>query len=93
MISVGVEILRLVPLILAFYVPALLAVVLWREKGKNYRIKTALMATVGCGLIVAVQLTLGSASVAQVFQALALSLAQVAVALLLAYLTVYKIAD
>jgi hypothetical protein len=93
LISVGVEVLRLVPLILLFYIPALLGMVFWREKGEGYRAKAALIFGVGFGGIVALQLLLRSVSALQVLQTLGLSLVLIAAALLLAALTVYKLAD
>lgn len=93
LLSVSVEVLRLVPLVLAFYVPALLGVAILRERGEAYRVKAALLFVGGFGLIVAVQVLLRSVSPAQVAGTLALSAVQIAVALGCAYLTVYKLAD
>jgi hypothetical protein len=92
-INIAVEILRLVPLILAFYIPALMGVVLLRERGDDYRLRAGLVFAIGFGGIVAVQLLLRSTSVIQVAGTLGLSLVQIAVALALAALTVYKLAD
>ena len=85
--------MRLVPLILAFYVPALVGMVLLKERGESYKVKAALIFILGFGGIVAVQLLLRSGSTLQVAQTVALSLVQIAAALLLAALTVYKLAD
>jgi hypothetical protein len=93
LIGLGVEALRLVPLILAFYVPALVGMVLLKERGESYRVKTALTFILGFGGIVAVQLLLRSVSALQVAETVALSLVQIAAALLFAALTVYKLAD
>ncbi len=92
-IGFGVEFLRLVPLILAFYVPALVGVVLVKERGKSYKVKAALVFFVGFGGLVALQLLLRSVSALQVTQTLVLSLVQISAALLFAVLTVYKLAD
>lgn len=92
-IGFGVEVLRLVPLILAFYVPALMGVALLKERGESYKVKAVLVFVVGFGGIVTVQLLLRSASALQVVQTLSLSLLQIAVALFFAALTVYKLAD
>jgi hypothetical protein len=92
-ISFGVEVLRLVPLILAFYLPALLGLAIVKERGESYKVKAALIFVLGFGGIVAVQLLLRSGSALQVAQTVALSLVQIAAALLLAALTVYKLAD
>lgn len=93
LIGFGVEVLRLVPLILAFYVPALIGMVLLKERGEGYKSKAALIFAVGFGGLVILQLLLRSASALQVAQTMVLSLIQVAVALLFAALTVYKLAD
>ncbi len=92
-IGFGVEVLRLVPLILAFYVPALIGMVLLKERGESYRIKAALVFAVGFGVIVAAQLLLRSVSALQMAQIVAISIVQIAAALLFAALTVYKLAD
>jgi len=89
----GVEILRLVPLILAFYVPALMGVVLLKERGESYEIKAALVFLVGFGGIIALQFLLRGVSAPQVVQTVGLSLVQIAAALFLAVLTAYKLAD
>ncbi len=93
LLKIGVEVLRLVPLILLFYIPALLGVVIWKERGEGYRAKTYFVFALGFGAIIAVQLLLRSASAAQVAASMGLSLVQLAAALALAALTVYKLAD
>ncbi len=93
LLKIGVEVLRLVPLILLFYIPALVGVVIWKERGEGYRAKTFVVFALGFGAIIAVQLLLYSTSAAQVAASMGLSLVQVAVALALAALTVYKLAD
>ncbi len=92
-LKIAVEVLRLVPLILALYIPALLGMVIWKERGEGYRTKALLTFALGFGAIVAVQLLLRSASAAQVAATIGLSLVQIAAALALAALTVYKLAD
>jgi hypothetical protein len=93
LLKIGIEILRLVPLILAFYVPALLGVVIWKERGEGYRVKAILTFALGFGAIIGVHLLFRSTSALQVAATMGLSLVQVAVALLLAALTVYRLAD
>ncbi len=93
LLQIVIEVLRLVPLILAFYIPALLGVVIWRERGEGYRIKAALAFAGGFGAIVGVQLLVRSVSALQVATTLGLSLVQILVAVTLAALTVYKLAD
>jgi hypothetical protein len=92
-IGFGIEVLRLVPLILAFYVPALMGVAILKERGESYKVKAALVFLIGFGGIVGLQLLLRSASALQLVQTMGLSLVQIAAALLLAALTVYKLAD
>ena len=90
MLDIGVGILRLIPLILAFYVPALLGTATWSE---GDRTKAILWFAIGFGAIVAVQILFSGASAVQMFWIVALSLVQIAAALGLAALTVYKLAD
>ena len=93
MLDTGVGILRLIPLILAFYIPALFGMATWRERGEGYRIKALLWFTIGFGAIVAVQILFSSVSAVQMVGVVALSLVQISAALSLAALTVYKLAD
>ena len=92
-IGFGIEVLRVVPLILAFYVPALMGVVILKERGESYKIKAALIFLLGFGGVVGLQLLLRAATSLQVTQTIGLSLVQIATALLFAALTVYKLAD
>ena len=92
-IGFGVEVLRLVPLILAFYVPALMGLAVLKEHGESYKVKSALILVVGFGGIIALQLLLRSVSALQVVQTVGLSLVQISLALFFAALTVYKLAD
>ncbi len=85
--------MRLIPLILAFYVPALIGVALLKERGDGYKVKATLVFLIGFGGIVASQLLVRSTSALQVTEALAISLVQIAAALFFAALTVYKLAD
>jgi hypothetical protein len=69
---------------------------IWRERGESHKVKAILMLTVSCGLVVFVvfvQLVLRSVSATQIAATLAVSLVQIAAALGLAALTVYKLAD
>ena len=92
-LNILVEALRVVPMVLVFFVPALLATAIFKERGESHKVKAALMIGVGCGLIVAVQLLLRSVSALQVAGTLALSVVQISLALGLAAITVYKLAD
>jgi len=93
LLDIGVGILHLMPLILAFYIPALLGMATWSERGEGYRIKALLWFAIGFGAIVAVHVLFRSASAVQVAEVLGLSLIEIAVALYLAALTVNRLAD
>lgn len=92
-LRLGIDILRLVPLVLIFYVPALLGAAILREKGEDHRMKAGLMFAVGFAVVLGVHLLIRSVSVEQVVQTITVSVLQMAVALLLALVTVYKLAD
>jgi hypothetical protein len=89
-LDIGVVILHLIPLILAFFIPALFGMATWSE---GSRTRAMLWFAIGFGAIVAVQILFSGASVVQMFWIVALSLVQIAAALGLAALTVYKLAD
>ena len=93
LLDIGVGFLRLVPLILAFYIPALIGMAIWSERGEGYRIKALLWFAIGFGLIVAMHVVFTGASGLEALAILSLSLAQILAALGLAALTVYKLAD
>ena len=89
-LDIGVAILHLIPLILAFYIPALFGIATWSEGGRT---RAILWFAIGFGAIVAVQILFSSASAVQMAGVVAVSLVQIATALGLAALTVYKLAD
>lgn len=91
--NIGIGALGLMPGILLFYVPALLGMVLLRERGEGYLVKAGLWFALGFGVIVATQLLMTSASMLQAAQTLGLSLVYIALALALAAFTVYRLAD
>jgi hypothetical protein len=93
LLDIGVGILRLIPLILLLYIPALLGMATWRERSAGYRIKSLLCFAIGFGVIVAVHIMMRSVSAVQIAEVIGLSLVQVAIALFLARLTVYRLAD
>ena len=93
LLDIGVGILHLIPLILLLYIPALLGMATWSEKGEGYRIKAPLWFVVGFGAIVAMHVMTRSVSAVQVAEVIGLSLVQIAIALALARLTVYRLAD
>lgn len=92
-ISVAVEVLRLVPAILAFFIPALLGMALLKEHGEGYKVKAILVFLVGFGSIIGIHILIRNVSTLQVLSVLGVSLVQVAIALLIASFTVYKLAD
>ncbi|HEX6710130.1 MAG TPA: hypothetical protein VF068_07325 [Rubrobacter sp.] len=92
-LDIGVGILHLIPLILVFYIPALIGMAIWSERGEGYRVKAILWFSIGFGAIVALHILFRSVSAVQVAEVVGLSLVQMAVALYLAALTVYKLAD
>jgi hypothetical protein len=83
----------LIPLTLVLYIPALLGMATWSERGAGYRIKAILWFVIGFGAIVAVHIMFRSVSAVQVAEVIGLSLLQIAIALVLARLTVYRLAD
>lgn len=93
LLDIGVGILHLIPLILVFYIPALIGMAIWSERGEGYRVKAVLWFAIGFGAIVALHVLFRSVSAVQVAEVVGLSLVQMAVALYLAALTVYKLAD
>jgi hypothetical protein len=93
LLDIGVGILRLIPLILLLYIPALLGMATWSEKGEGYRVKAMLWFAIGFGAVVAVQVMMRSVSAVQIAEVVGLSLVQIAIALFLARLTVYRLAD
>jgi len=92
-LDIGIGILHLIPLILVFYIPALLGMATWSERGEGYRIKAILWFALGFGAIISVHLLLRSVSVVQVAEVIGSSLIQITIALYLATLTVRKLAD
>ena len=92
-LDVVVVILRLVPMILAFYIPALIGTVIWRERDAGYRVQALLWFAVGFGLLTVVYIIFTSTTAPQVAATLGLSVVQILAALVLARLTVYKLAD
>jgi len=92
-LDVVVVVLRLVPMILAFYIPALIGTVIWRERDAGYRIQALLWFAVGFGLLTVVYIIFTSTTAPQVATTLGLSVVQILAALVLARLTVYKLAD
>jgi hypothetical protein len=93
LLDIGVGILRLIPLILLLYIPALLGMATWRERGEGYRIKSLLWFAIGFGVIVAVHVMMRTISAVQIAEVIGLSLVQAVIALGLARLTVYRLAD
>lgn len=93
LLDIVVVLLRLVPMILAFYIPALIGTIIWRERDAGYRVQAFLWFFVGFGLVTFLYIVFTSSSAPQVATTLGLSVVQIAAALVLARLTVYKLAD
>lgn len=85
--------LRLVPVVLIFFIPALMGVATWKEKGRGYKVKAALWFGLGFGIIAAIQVLFRSVSAVQILGTLGLALVEIALALALAALVVYRLAD
>ncbi len=92
-LDVVVVVLRLVPMTLAFFVPALIVAVIWRERDAGHRVQALLWFAVGFGLLTVVYIVFTSTTASQVATTLGLSVVQILAALVLARLTVYKLAD
>ena len=92
-LDVVVVLLRLVPMTLAFFVPALIGTVIWRERDAGYRVQALLWFVVGFGLLTFVYVVFTSTSAPKVAATLGLAVVQILAALVLARLTVYKLAD
>ncbi len=92
-LDVVVVVLRLVPMTLAFFVPALIGTVIWRERDAGHRVQALLWFAVGFGLLTVVYIVFTSTTAPQVAATLGLSVVQILAALVLARLTVYKLAD
>ena len=92
-LNIGVVVLRLVPMILAFFIPALIGTVIWRERGPGYKFQSGLWFAVGFGFLTFIYVVFTSSSAPQVATILGLSVVQIAAALILARLTVDKLAD
>jgi hypothetical protein len=93
LLDIGIVFLRLVPMILAFYVPALIGTIIWKERGPGYKLRAGLWFAGGFGLIIFLYVVFTSSSTPQVAATLGLSLVQIAAALTLARITAYKLAD
>ncbi|MGH3088958.1 MAG: hypothetical protein ACRDSJ_16775 [Rubrobacteraceae bacterium] len=86
-------VLRLVPLILVFYIPSLIGMAILRERGEAYKVKAGIWFAIGLVGVLTVELVFRSVSFVQVASTVGISLLQFAVAMALAAFTVYKLAD
>jgi hypothetical protein len=91
LIDLLVDVLRLIPLILAYYIPAMLALIIWRERSPGWRIKIPAILLLGFGFIAGVKLVFQPGVEVSVLALV--SAVQISAALFFAYLTVYKLAD
>ncbi len=90
-LNVSVWILRLIPMTLLFFVPAMIGTVIWRERDVGYRLGALLWFSVGFALLTVVHIVFTSNSAAQVAATVGFSAIQILAALVLARLTVYKL--
>ena len=93
MLNIVVDVAGLVPLIIAFYIPALIGLAILSERPDAYRVKALLWFVVGFGTIIAVQIAFRNVSVPQVATTIGLSVVEIAAALALAAFTVHRLAD
>ncbi len=93
LLDIVVVLLRLVPMILAFFIPALIGTVIWRERDAGYRVQAFLWFTVGFGLLTFLYVVFTSSTPPQIAATLGLSVVQITAALVLARLTVDRLAD
>lgn len=93
MLNVIVGVLRLVPLILVFYIPSLMGMAIWKEKGEAYKVKAGICFAVGFVGVVMVEIVFRHVSFIQVASMVGVSAFQFVVAVMLAAFTVYKLTD
>lgn len=93
LLNIIVGVLRLVPLVLVFYIPSLMGMAIWREKGEAYKVKAGLWLAVGFVGVVIVEIVFRHVSFVQVASMVGVSALQFVVAVMLAAFTVYKLAD
>jgi hypothetical protein len=93
LLEIIVAVLRLVPLILIFYIPSLIGIAIWSEKGEAYKVKAGIWLAIGFVGVVIVEVVFRHVSFVQVASTIGVSAFQFAAALALATLTVYKLAD
>ena len=92
-LDVLVVLLRLVPMTLLFFVPAMIGTVIWRERDAGYRLQALLWFGVGFALLTFVHIVFTSTSAPQVAATVGLSAVEILAALVLARLTVYRLSD
>jgi D-alanyl-lipoteichoic acid acyltransferase DltB (MBOAT superfamily) len=92
-LDILVWILRLVPMTLLFFVPAMIGTVIWREKDAGYRLQALLWFVVGFALLTVVHIVFTSTSAPQVAATVGFSIIEIIAALVLAHLTVYRLSD
>ncbi len=78
---------------MVFFIPSLFGMATLKERGEAYRVKAGLWFAIGLVGVVTVELVFRSVSAVQVASTVGVSLLQFAIALGLAALTVYKLAD
>lgn len=93
LLDVLVWVLRLVPMTLLFFVPAMIGTVIWRERDAGYGLQALLWFGIGFALLTVVHIVFTSTSAPQVAATVGLSVVEILAALVLARLIVYKLSD
>ena len=93
LLDVLVWVLRLVPMTLLFFVPAMIGTVIWRERDAGYGLQAFLWFGIGFALLTGVHIVFTSTSAPQVAATVGLSVVEILAALVLARLSVYKLSD
>ena len=93
LIEIVAWVLRLVPMTLLFFVPAMIGTVIWRERDAGYRLQALLWFAVGFVFLTLVHIIFAINSATQVAATMGLSVIQFLAALVLARLTVYGLSD
>ena len=93
LLNIVVDVTGLVPLIIAFYIPALIGLVILAERPDAYRVKALLWFVIGFGTIIAVQLAFRNVSALEMATTIGFSVVEIAAALALAAFTVRRLAD
>ena len=92
-LDVLVVVLRLVPMTLLFFVPAMIGTVIWRERDAGYRLQALLWFVVGFTLLTVIHVVFIFFYDKDLSEIFCLSVVEMLAALALARLTVYRLSD